>query len=54
LGLVVVQGLCQLVYNNWKWPHVVCRDFQISFPRFLRVGMQESLKKVDDFIHHRL
>ena len=54
MGLVVVQGLCQLVYNNWKWPHVVCRDFQISFPRFLRVGMQESLKKVDDFIHHRL
>ena len=54
MGLVLVQGLCQLAYNNWKWPLVVCRNFGISFPRFLQVGMQESLKKVDDFMHHRL
>lgn len=54
MGLVVVQGICQLVYNNWKWPLVVCRDFKISFPRFLHIGMQESLKKADDFLHHRL
>lgn len=54
MGLVLVQGVCQLAYNNWKWPQVVCRNFQISFPRFLRIGMQESLNKADDFIHHRL
>lgn len=54
MGLILVQGVCQLAYNNWKWPLVVCRDFRISFPRFLRVGMQESLKKAGDFLHHRL
>jgi len=54
MGLVLVQGFCQLAYNNWKWPRVVCRDFQISFPRFLQVGFQESLRKAGDFIHHRL
>lgn len=54
MGLVLVQGICQLVYNNWKWPLVVCRDFRISFPRFLQLGARESLRKVDDFLHHRL
>ena len=54
MGLILVQGVCQLAYNNWKWPLVVCRDFRISFPRFLQVGMQESLKKAGDFLHHRL
>lgn len=54
MGLVVVQGVVQLAYNNWKWPSVVCHDFQISFPRFLQIGAEEALKKVGDFIHHRL
>ena len=54
MGLVLVQGICQLAYNNWKWPHVVCRDFRVSFPRFLQIGMQESLKKAGDALHHRL
>ena len=54
MGLILVQGVCQLAYNNWKWPLVVCRDFRISFPRFLRLGFQESLKKAGDFLHHRL
>ena len=54
MGLVLVQGVCQLAYNNWKWPAVVCRDFQISFPRFLQLGARESLRKVDDILHRRL
>ncbi len=35
LGLVVVQGLVQIVYANWKWPYVVCKEFRLSFISFL-------------------
>lgn len=43
LGLVVVQGLVQVVYANWKWPYEVCKEFRISFFSFLGIGMNESL-----------
>lgn len=46
LGLVLVQGISQLVYANWKWPYVVCRDFHISFPTFLSIGFKQSLKLI--------
>jgi O-antigen/teichoic acid export membrane protein len=46
LGLILVQGLCQLAYANWKWPYVVCREFKISFPHFLRLGMEETIYKL--------
>jgi len=38
LGLVISQGLCQLIYNNWKWPKVILDEFNISIPDFLRKG----------------
>ncbi|GHT33591.1 hypothetical protein AGMMS49574_19590 [Bacteroidia bacterium] len=42
LGLVLVQGLCQLVYANWKWPRVVCGEFHVSFFSFVLLGFKES------------
>lgn len=44
-GLVAVQGICQLAYSNWKWPYVVCRDFNVSFLSFLRIGFDQTLKR---------
>jgi O-antigen/teichoic acid export membrane protein len=44
LGLVCVQGVVQLCYNNWKWPLVVLNDLGINFKSFLTIGIQESLK----------
>lgn len=46
LGLILVQGLTQLVYNNWKWPYVVCKEFNISFFSFLLIGIKESLNHI--------
>lgn len=43
LGLVLVQGITQLCYANWKWPYVVCREFHISFISFLAIGFHELL-----------
>lgn len=46
LGLVLVQGLCQVVYANWKWPYVVCSEFGISFFSFITIGMKETFAKM--------
>ncbi len=46
LGLVVVQGLVQLAYSNWKWPYVVCKEYGIDFISFLGIGMKESLNRL--------
>lgn len=46
LGLVLVQGILQLAYSNWKWPCVVCKEFGISFFYFLNIGRKEALSKL--------
>lgn len=46
LGLVVVQGLVQVAYANWKWPYMVCKEFEISFMAFMRIGVIESLNRL--------
>lgn len=45
LGLVLVQGIVQLAYNNWKWPYVVCKEFGISFLYFLYLSISEVFNK---------
>lgn len=42
LGLVLVQGLCQAAYQNWKWPLVALRDFHISFFGLLKSGWSRT------------
>lgn len=55
LGLVIIQGICQLAYSNWKWPYVVCRDFHISFLEFLKIGAIQTLKYLPlNFYSHKL
>lgn len=49
LGLVLVQGIVQLAYANWKWPYVVCKEFGISFLMFVGIGMKESLIKIKQY-----
>lgn len=41
LGIIIVQGICETIYSNWKWPYVVCKDFHISFLRFLKYGISK-------------
>ncbi len=53
LGLILVQGIVQLGYNNWKWPYCVCSNFNISFFRFLILGMNESIVKIK-YLYGRL
>lgn len=46
MGLVIVQGICQLAYNNWKWPLVVLKEFHLNMPQFICIGVRESYYKL--------
>lgn len=37
LVIVVVPGLVQICYNNWKWPSMVFNDFNISIKEFFKI-----------------
>ena len=50
LGLVVIQGLSQIVYANWKWPYVVCQEYRISFLSFVEIGIKELLIRINNTI----
>ncbi|MDE6692387.1 MAG: polysaccharide biosynthesis protein [Muribaculaceae bacterium] len=39
LGLVIVQGICQAAYQNWKWPLVALDEFHISFFKLMKMGI---------------
>lgn len=45
LGLILVQGIAQLCYANWKWPLVICREGNFNFINFIRMGIRESVHK---------
>lgn len=53
LGVVSVQGLCNAVYANWKWPYVVCKQFNISFFRFLKVGAHETITALNHTLNRK-
>ena len=46
LGLVFVQGFCQAVYNNWKWPLVILREFKITMFQLVHIGVRETYYKL--------
>ena len=43
MGLVLSQGLCQLAYNNWRWPKYVLDDFGITYLEFLKKGIVQTI-----------
>ena len=45
-GLVLVQGLCQIAYANWKWPYIVCKELGVNFYQFVRIGIRELTQKI--------
>ena len=40
LGVVLVQAVVQLCYNDWKWPMQVFKDLDCSVVGFLKSGVQ--------------
>lgn len=39
-GMLLVQFVVQLMYNNWKWPLVVFREFNVNFLGFGKIAIR--------------
>ncbi len=39
-GVVLIQGIVQLCYNNWYWPRWVLKDLEVSLPKFMDYGFK--------------
>lgn len=42
MGVVLVQGIIQLAYNNWYWPRYVLRELHVNYPEFVIIGFKET------------
>ena len=53
IGLILVQGFVQLCYSNWRWPKWVLNEYNISYLKFLTLGViqvkEESKVLVNKF-----
>lgn len=45
LGLVIVQGVCQAAYQNWKWPQMALREANVSLSSLLKTGAAAILHR---------
>lgn len=45
-ALMLGQSMVQLIYNNWKWPYVVLRDFAISPLNMFSKGVGEIKRMI--------
>ncbi len=46
LGLVLAQGVCQLAYNNWKWPLEAMKELSTSPSQVIKTGMAMLFLKI--------
>ena len=46
LGLILSQGIVQLLYNNWKWPQLALKHMQCTFWQVLIFGKIKILERV--------
>lgn len=44
--LVATQAVTQAVYNNWRWPHVLAKEFHTTYPRLIAEGVGAFAKQV--------
>lgn len=44
-AVVMVVGVVQLCYHNWKWPKIVSRVLGMSFTQQIRLGINSFLKR---------
>lgn len=45
-GIVIVQGVVQLAYNNWYWPQWIFNELHFDVCGMLKCGITELLKKI--------
>ena len=45
-GLMFVQFAVQLAYNNWHWPKVLMREYNLTPLSIFRIGYRECVKEI--------
>lgn len=50
LGIILVQGIVQLAFNNWYWPRWVLKEYRISFFHFMKIGSSEIIELINGFL----
>jgi O-antigen/teichoic acid export membrane protein len=51
LGLILIQGVIESAYDNWKWPLVVYKEFNISFKNVISIGFNESFNRTKIYLN---
>ncbi len=49
-GLMFVQFVVQLAYNNWHWPMMLMKEYDLTIASIFRIGYRESKKEVRKFL----
>ncbi|KAB8287251.1 polysaccharide biosynthesis protein [Bifidobacterium ramosum] len=49
-GLVIGQAFSQIIYNNWKWPHYLCKKMGISYINLWTNGLSFWRMRLTKFI----
>lgn len=49
LGLVLAQLIPALMYSDWKWPYVVCRNYKTNLINIIKIGLLEIKNIVINF-----
>lgn len=44
LGLIIVQGIVQLAYNNWYWPRLVLKKEHLTPIRMLQLAVSKNIQ----------
>jgi O-antigen/teichoic acid export membrane protein len=44
-GVIIVQGVVQLSYNNWKWPMLAMRHMGTNLLTVFKLGLKDILKR---------
>lgn len=45
-GLMFVQFAVQLAYNNWHWPMVLMKEYNLTIVSIFRIGYRECLREI--------
>ncbi len=51
VGLLFSQFIIQLLYNNWKWPYVLCKDIGYNFIEIWLLGIKSILMKIKSYLY---
>lgn len=45
-GLVLAEGLVQIIFNNWYWPIIGCRKYSLNFIMIMKLGTSELFRNL--------